>query len=353
MRNRSMLFAAALVLGAGMTAPPVQAQSYSNVVLAGNPLFYWNFNEAGDTDPAADLVGTEPGDSLLPEGNATRVTSTSTTGGLFLGRAASFDGTQLTKFFSGTLNAVTPPDAWAVEMWVRPQGPDPGDRFDYLLEARAPGLSNSPGILYDYGSNNKVEVFHGARTADAGPTLTSDWQHLVIGDFGSANDRVDFYLNGAAAGSAVYTGDSPFGTTQLAVGNSVPGAANFDHFNGQIDELAVYDLTGMSISAISSKLAALATHYSVSQPGIPGDANKDGVVNGLDFDLISNNLFTTQTPGSGGDLDLNAVVNFADFRLWKNVAPADIAAQYSIPEPAGLTLLALGALGVIRRRSSV
>jgi hypothetical protein len=240
---------------------------YTNVVLSGNPLFYWNFNEAGDTAPAADSVGSEAGDALQAEGNATRVTSGSTLGGLSLGRAASFDGTQFSKFFSGTLNGATPPDAWAVEMWVRPQGPDPGDRFQYLLEARSPGFNNVPGILFDYGNNDKVEVFHGARTGPAGPALVNDaWQHLVIGDFGAANDRVDFFLNGVAAGSAVYTGDSAFGTTQIAVGNSVPGAAAFDHFAGQIDELAVYDLTGQSIAAISAKLSSLASHYGTAAP---------------------------------------------------------------------------------------
>jgi len=328
------------------------AQSYSNVILSGNPLFYWNFNEPGDTDAAIDQIGADAGDNLLPEGNATRVTSTSTNGGLFLGRAASFDGTQLTKFFSGTLTPATDPDAWALEMWIRPQGADPGDRFDYLLEARGPGSNNLPGILFDYGNNDRVEVFHaGQRTAGGGPVLVNDaWHHLVIGSFGVANDRVDFYLNGVAAGSVAFTGDSPFGTDLIAVGNSIPGHPDFDHFAGQIDELAVYDLTGQSVSAISSKLVALATHYSVTQPGMPGDANKDGVVNGLDFDLISNNLFTTQSPGNGGDLDLNALVDFADFRIWKNAAPPEIAAQYTIPEPSSMALVIMGLWGVCRSR---
>jgi hypothetical protein len=249
-----------------LTAGSLSARAdYSSVVLSGNPLFYWNFNEAGDTDPAADLVGSEAGDALQPEGNATRTAGGTTTGGLSLGRAASFDGTQFTKFFSGTLNAATPPDAWAIEMWVRPQGPDPGDRFQYLLEARAPGFNNVPGILFDYGNNDKVEVFHGGRTGNDGPALVNDgWQHLVIGDFGAANDRVDFYLNGVAAGTSVYTADTVFGTSQLAVGNSVPGAPAFDHFQGQIDELAIYDLTGQSVGDISTKLAGLAAHYSAA-----------------------------------------------------------------------------------------
>ena len=244
-----------------------RAQSYSNVVLSGNPLLYWNFNEAGDTDAAVDLVGAEAGDALAAEGNATRVAGGSTAGGLFLGRAASFDGTQFSKFFSSTLSPATNPDAWALELWVRPQGADPGDRFDYLLESRGGG-NNRPGLLFDYGFNNKVEVFGGGgRTEAGGATLVNDaWQHLVIGNFGDANDRIDFYLNGVAAGSVAFAANLPFGTDQIAVGNSVPGSPDFDHFAGQIDELALYDLTGQSASAISGKLVALATHYSAAVP---------------------------------------------------------------------------------------
>ena len=114
-------------------------------------------------------------------------------------------------------------------MWVRHTGPDPGDRFDYILEARG-NASNSPGILLDYGNNDKVDVFGvGGRTARSGPLLTNDaWQHLLIGNFGADNDRIDCYLNRVAAGSGAYPQTVPFGTNQIAVGNSVPGNADFD-----------------------------------------------------------------------------------------------------------------------------
>ena len=240
------------------------AQTYSDVVLAGNPLLYWNFNEAGNADAAIDLVGADAGDNLIAEGNATRVAGGTTLSGLSLGRAASFDGTQFTKFYSGALTPPTDADAWAIEFWVRPTGADPGDRYDYILEARGAAV-NSPGILFDYGNNDRLEVFGGGgRTAGGGPVLVSNaWQHVVIGNFGADNDRIDFYLNGVSAGSVAYAETVPFGTNQIAVGNSVPGNANFDHFAGEIDELAVYDLTGQSVAGISSKLVALSGHYAL------------------------------------------------------------------------------------------
>jgi hypothetical protein len=181
--------------------------------------------------------------------------------------------------------------------------------------------------------------------------VTDAWQHVVIGYFGPDNDRIDFFRNGAAAGSVTgFATDVRIGTNVIAVGNSIPTDPNFDAFQGQIDELAIYDLTGQSVSAISGKLTGLASHFAAGQPGVPGDANKDGFVNGLDFELISNNLFTTQSPGNGGDLDLNSIVNFADFRIWKNLAPPEIAAQYPVPEPASFVLLALGSLGLSKWR---
>jgi hypothetical protein len=329
------------------------AQSYSSYVLSGDPLFYWNFDEAGNTDPAIDLVGNDAGDNLIAEGNATRVNSGSTTGGVSLGRAASFDNTQLTKFYSGTLSPTIDPTGYIIEMWVRPQPTSVPGRAHYLLEARG-AATNQPSIIFDYLGpvDNNVELYWGGRTGGVGPALVDNtWQHLVIGYYGAAASRIDFYLNGAPAGSMVDLGVAPaFGTTQIAVGNSVPGHPDFDHFNGQIDELAVYDVTGLTAAAIEAKLQTVAAHYSFSLGGVIGDADGDNDVDEFDFFLISDNLFTNQTPGDGGDLDLSGLVDFLDFRIWKNAANPALAAQYAIPEPTSLALAALGVAWFAYRR---
>jgi hypothetical protein len=84
-----------------------------------------------------------------------------------------------------------------------------------------------------------------------------------------------------------------------------------------------------------------------------GDANGDGLVNGADFTIISNNLFTSQSSGANGDLDLDGFVDFADFRIWKNAATG-VPVNTAVPEPVSLALLvpSLFALGWIRRRMS-
>lgn len=62
----------------------------------------------------------------------------------------------------------------------------------------------------------------------------------------------------------------PFGTNQIAVGNSLLGNANCNHFARQMDELAVYDITGQSVSQMDSKLSGLAFHFSlVIEPAAP------------------------------------------------------------------------------------
>ncbi|MEN1678989.1 MAG: dockerin type I domain-containing protein [Planctomycetota bacterium] len=82
-----------------------------------------------------------------------------------------------------------------------------------------------------------------------------------------------------------------------------------------------------------------------------GDANGDGVVDSLDFQLISDNLFNTVTAGTSGDITDDGVVDYADFALWRERVAVSGNVLNGVPEPAGaLALLALSAGLVIGRR---
>ncbi|MFI5379584.1 MAG: dockerin type I domain-containing protein [Tepidisphaerales bacterium] len=107
---------------------------------------------------------------------------------------------------------------------------------------------------------------------------------------------------------------------------------------------------------------------------IPGDLNFDGVVNIQDFAILSANFGTANNHWSAGDLNGDGVVNIQDFAILSanfgtgslmgaDVTPADwqalaafgrsIGDNSVVPEPGSLTVMALGAIGLlIRRRRS-
>ena len=79
-----------------------------------------------------------------------------------------------------------------------------------------------------------------------------------------------------------------------------------------------------------------------------GDVNLDGAVDGGDFNLWADHYLQTGMSWGEGDLNGDGVVDGGDFTLWAdNYGSATAAA---IPEPAALSLLAIGAVALIRRR---
>jgi len=91
----------------------------------------------------------------------------------------------------------------------------------------------------------------------------------------------------------------------------------------------------------------------VSAPPVPGDANRNGFVDDDDLAILLANW--TGAGGFGGtwgtgDFDDNGSVSDDDLSIllgnWTGAPPAGA----SVPEPATLSLLALGGLAVMRRR---
>jgi hypothetical protein len=103
-----------------------------------------------------------------------------------------------------------------------------------------------------------------------------------------------------------------------------------------------------------------------------GDANLDGLVNGSDFNILAANFNQSITGWDQGDFNYDGLVNASDFNelaanfnqgVSGGASAGDFAAldafaaanglslpTSSVPEPASLGLLTLGAIGVLARR---
>jgi hypothetical protein len=79
---------------------------------------------------------------------------------------------------------------------------------------------------------------------------------------------------------------------------------------------------------------------------VPGDINGDGLVDVADYDVWAANVGATGATWSQGDLNGDGLVDVADYDIWA----ADVGNTAAAPEPATLSLLALGGLAVLRRR---
>ena len=234
------------------------ATVYQNAVLADNPLVYWTFDEAGDTDNARSLVNDEAANELVARGAATRAMSTTTTGGLSLGRAASFDGGSATRFDAADLSDTSLPTTgisqFAIELWFKPNATS----AQYMMETFTEGgAANESSLIYAFNPG-QFEIFSGDRSGTALPSPTS-WHHAVVAHYGGGDLEI-FLDGGLVADAGTYNSTQAFG--RFAVGHTVQAATN--GFQGLIDEFAIYDLTGLTDDAARKAHAAdIAGHYNL------------------------------------------------------------------------------------------
>ncbi|MBX3748270.1 MAG: hypothetical protein KF833_23425 [Verrucomicrobiae bacterium] len=276
---RSIPFVLGCLAALGLAGSASQGQTYySTTVMGDGPLLYWNFDEAdGDVLQRMPIVPAPVGtaNDLIPAGDAGRVGHGAIGSGLNLGRAASLGGSGAFAASGVRAGRAVLPGAYGVEFWVQFAGPTgAGGRNEYLVNFGG----NSPAFIYDF-TPTEIEMYTtggaiGGRTA-GGPVVTDGaWHHVLFAYYGDGTDgvadRVDAYLDGEAY---PYIGN--FISRRLSLANVVVGASSalgVNGLNGHIDEVAVYDWSGLADeAAVSARVEAIVTGHRAAAMAAGGD----------------------------------------------------------------------------------
>ena len=133
----------------------------------------------------------------------------------------------------------------------------------------------------------------------------------------------------------------------LADGPIASGVAVIANENDQ------FDLNGdaaIDYADVSQWLAEAAVVNGLSSPYLPGDANLDGTVDGLDFDRWSRAKFTSSFAWDDGDFNGDGAVDVSDFNRWNENKFASSVSAATVPEPSCLPLMASGVFAIFARR---
>lgn len=151
---------------------------------------------------------------------------------------------------------------------------------------------------------------------------------------------------------------------QLAATISETGAANPlpDLSDAVMISLVDVELTDSgNITSVGAGSDFALVRLAVGAGLLDGDANFDGEVNVGDLGVLASNWNGTGKKWSTGDFDFSGAVDVGDLGKlasnWNASAPLSFAEALAlfpeltaVPEPASLGLLAIGALGLLRRR---
>ena len=121
--------------------------------------------------------------------------------------------------------------------------------FPMIVSKRASASSHAYQF---YSTSNKLNYNNGTIVQSTGTISTGAWTHVGVTFDGSGG--VSFYINGSSAGTATAASSNPTNSGNVTVAN----AYNGNHFDGKIDELAIFN------SALSS--SDMTTIYNSGTP---------------------------------------------------------------------------------------
>ena len=220
-----------------MIALPANAGLYDATVLADNPVGYWRLGEAAGSATVQNIGSVAGGSGDVLNGVTLGVP----------GAIASDNDTAATFVQGPTQKIDVPFDAglnpgpnFSMEVWARVTG-GTGHRSPLTSRGDFPQegfiFYANPGNVWQFWTGSGQQV--GWRVITGTPVVNDEWAHLV-GTYDGDTQR--FYINGQEVGNAlVGQGFGPNDAEPLRIGGgATEGNGNF-FFEGDIDEVAVYD----------------------------------------------------------------------------------------------------------------
>jgi hypothetical protein len=218
-------------------------------------------------------------------------------------------------------------------------------------------------------------------TATHGLTFTSKIQRIVLGMVGNNGGDLNYYqarvIGGTPDVGTGYAGTYVNTTTprtvgwhegRIVIGPQLSTGGNdvsfyIDDMNTPDAHVVTTEDYGYNVLVMDAQMAGTGPNLAstlnyfdditltstLTSPHNPGDTNNDGVVDLTDLNNVLNNFGSTGT-GNPGDDNSDHVVDLSDLNAVLNNFGTTYTSLSAVPEPATLSLLALGATSLLARR---
>jgi hypothetical protein len=193
---------------------------------------------------------------------------------------------------------------------------------------------------YMPGTGDSFVILESGSFIDNGFTLAGDFS---LFDLTVMNDTLTLTFAGGASPDFNNDGNLDCLDVDSLVGEIAGAASNLS-----------FDLTGDGQITVDDLDVWLTVAGAANRPSgnryLDGDANLDGVVDGLDFIEWNNRKFTSTPAWCSGDFNADGVVDGLDFILWNDNKFTSVDHLLSVPEPHALCLVVCSLLGLSAHR---